>query len=44
VAVRKSTNLTFTQSLYGSDTLSDPDGGLRKTVDFIDAKYGYLIK
>ena len=42
--VRQSTNLTFTQSLYASDTLSDPDGQLRKTVDSINLKYGYLIK
>lgn len=41
---RKSSNLTFKESLYGSDKLSDPDGQLRKTVDAIDAKYGYLIK
>ena len=27
-----------------SDTLSDPDGQLRKTVDQIMAKYGSLIK
>jgi hypothetical protein len=44
VSVRQSSNLTFTQSRYGSDTLSDPDGELRKTIDSIDAKYGYLIK
>lgn len=42
--VRQSTNLSFAQSLYGSDTLSDPDGELRKTVDQIMAKYGSLIK
>ena len=41
---RKSSNLTFKESLYDSDKLSDPDGQLRKTVDAIDAKYGYLIK
>jgi len=42
--VRKSTNLQFNEAMYGSDKLSDPDGQLRKTVDAIDAKYGYLIK
>ena len=44
VYVRQTTNLTFAQSLYGSDTLSDPDGQLRKTVDQIMNKYGSLIK
>ena len=44
VSVRKSTNLQFNEAMYGSDKLSDPDGQLRKTVDAIDAKYGYLIK
>jgi hypothetical protein len=44
VYVRQTSNLTFAQSLYGSDTLSDPDGELRKTVDQIMAKYGSLIK
>lgn len=44
VFVRKSTNLQFNEAMYGSDKLSDPDGQLRKTVDAIDAKYGYLIK
>jgi hypothetical protein len=42
--VRRSSNLTFAQSLYGSDTLSDEDGELRKTVDQIMNKYGSLIK
>jgi len=42
--VRKSTNLQFNEALYGSDKLSDLDGQLRKTVDAINAKYGYLIK
>ena len=42
--VRQTSNLTFAQSLYASDTLSDPDGELRKTVDQIMAKYGSLIK
>jgi len=42
--VRRSSNLSFAQSLYASDTLSDPDGQLRKTVDSINAKYGYLTK
>jgi hypothetical protein len=44
VSVRKSTNLQFNESLYGTDKLSDPDGQLRKTVDSINAKYGNLIK
>jgi hypothetical protein len=44
VYVRQSSNLTFAQSLYASDTLSDPDGELRKTVDSINAKYANLIK
>ena len=44
VYVRQTSNLTFAQSLYGSDTLSDPDGQLRKTVDQIMATYGNLIK
>jgi len=43
-SIRRSTNLTFKESLYASDTLSDPDGELRKAVDAIEAKYGYLIK
>ena len=42
--VRQTSNLTFAQSLYASDTLSDPDGELRKTVDQIMAKHGSLIK
>jgi len=42
--VRQTSNLTFAQSLYGSDTLSDEDGELRKTVDQIMNKYGSLIK
>lgn len=44
VFVRQTSNLTFAQSLYASDTLSDPDGELRKTVDQIMNKYGSLIK
>ena len=44
VFVRQSSNLSFAQSLYASDTLSDEDGELRKTVDQIMAKYGSLIK
>ena len=44
VYVRQTSNLTFAQSLYASDTLSDPDGELRKTVDQMMAKYGSLIK
>ena len=42
--VRRSSNLTFAQSLYASDTLSDEDGQLRATVDKIMNKYGSLIK
>jgi hypothetical protein len=42
--VRQSSNLTFAQSLYASDTLSDPDGQLRATVDQVMNKYGSLIK
>jgi hypothetical protein len=42
--VRQTSNLTFAQSLYASDTLSDEDGELRKTVDQIMNKYGSLIK
>jgi hypothetical protein len=41
---RPSTNLTFAQSLYASDTLSDSNGQLRATVDQIMNKYGSLIK
>ena len=44
VYVRQTSNLTFAQSLYASDTLSDPDGELRKTVNQIMAKYGSLIE
>ena len=44
VNVRQTSNLTFAQSLHGSDTLSDEDGELRKTVDQIMNKYGSLIK
>jgi hypothetical protein len=42
--VRKASNLSFAQSLYGSDTLSDPDGQLRVTVDKILNEHGSLIK
>ena len=42
--VRRASNLTFAQSLYASDTLSDEDGQLRATVDQIMNKYGSLIK
>jgi hypothetical protein len=44
VALRQSSNLSFDQSQHGSDTLSDPDGQLRKTLDSINAKYGNLIQ
>jgi len=43
-SIRRSTNLTFKESLYASDTLSDPDGQLRATVDQIMNKYGSLVK
>ena len=42
-ALRQTTNLSFDQSQHGTDTLSDPDGQLRKTIDSINAKYGNLI-
>jgi len=42
--VRQTNNLSFAQSLYSSDTLSDEDGQLRLTVDQIMNKYGSLIK
>jgi len=42
--VRQTNNLSFAQSLHGSDTLSDEDGQLRVTVDQIMNKYGSLIK
>ena len=41
--VRQTSNLTFAQSLYASDKLSDPDGQLRATLDQIMNKYGSLI-
>jgi hypothetical protein len=41
---RQTYNLSFGQSMRGTDTLSDSDGELRKTVDSINAKYGNLIK
>jgi len=44
VALRQTSNLSFDQSQYGSDTLSDPDGQLRKTIDSINAKYGNLLR
>jgi hypothetical protein len=44
IDVRQTSNLTFGQSLYASDTLSDEDGQLRATVDQIMNKYGSLIK
>jgi len=43
-ALRQTSNLSFDQSQYGSDTLSDPDGQLRKTIDSINAKYGNLLR
>ena len=42
--VRRTSNLSFAQSLYSSDKLSDPDGQLRATVDQVMSKYGSLIK
>jgi hypothetical protein len=44
VYVRPSQNLSLAQAIFPSDTLSDPDGELRKTVDQIMNKYGSLIK
>ena len=44
VTTRQSHNLSFSKSLFGSDTLSDWDGQLRKTVDSINKKWGSLIK
>jgi hypothetical protein len=44
IYVRQNSNLSFAQSLHSSDTLSDEDGELRKTVDQIMNKYGSLIK
>jgi len=41
---RQTHSLSFSNSLYGSDELSDEDGELRKTVDQIMAKHGSLIK
>ena len=41
--VRQTSNLTFSQSLYASDKLSDPDGQLRATLDQIMNNYGSLI-
>ena len=44
LTTRQTHNLSFSSSLYGSDTLSDEDGQLRATVDKIMNKYGSLIK
>jgi len=44
VTTRQSHNLSFSNSLYGSDELSDWDGELRKTVDSINKQWGSLIK
>ena len=44
VTTRQSHNLSFSKSLFGSDTLSDPDGQLRKTVDSINKQWGSLIR
>jgi len=44
VTTRQSHNLSFSKSLFGSDTLSDWDGELRKTVDSINKQWGSLIK
>ena len=43
-AGRQTANLSFGNSYEGSDTLSDPSGQLRATIDAIYKKYGYLIK
>lgn len=42
ITERPTSNLTFAQSLYGSDTLSDPNGELRKTLDLIFIRYGSI--
>ena len=44
VTTRQSHNLSFSNSLFGSDNLSDWDGELRKTVDSINKQWGSLIK
>ena len=44
VMTRQSHNLSFSKSLFGSDTLSDPDGQLRKTLDSINKQWGSLIR
>ena len=41
---RQTHSLSFSNSLYGSDKLSDWDGELRKTVDSINKQWGSLIK
>ena len=41
---RQTHSLSFSNSLYGSDELSDWDGELRKTVDSINKQWGSLIK
>lgn len=42
IALRKSSNLSFADSQYGSDMLSDPDGELRKLINVINLRYGTL--
>jgi hypothetical protein len=42
VPLRMTSNLTFGDSQYGSDMLSDLDGELRKLINMINLKYGSL--
>jgi len=41
--IRQTTNLSFEQSFYGSDYLSDPTGEVSKIIKEINLKYGNLI-
>ena len=40
---RQTKNLSFGNSYFGTDTLSDPDGELRKLVDAISKDFGELL-
>ena len=42
--VRQTQNLSFSNSFYGSDKISDPTGEIRGMLDEINRKYGNLIK
>ncbi len=42
IALRQNVNLSFAESQYGSDMLSDPDGELRKLINLINLRYGTL--